>query len=97
MKKIRDLKDLMYQLPFELQNIIRYKSGFITNDAKLIKDFNENLYIKKEDWVEGGSYIEHLTNIGELKKVLHLDEIILHLPYYLFISDSETDSETDSE
>ena len=91
MIKIRDLKDLMFQLPFELQNIIRYKSGFITNDAKLIKDFNENLYIKKEDWVEGGSYIEHLTNICELKKV----EIILYLPYYLFISDS--DSETDSE
>ena len=91
MIKIRDLKDLMFELPFELQNIIRYKSGFITNDAKLIKDFNENLYIKKEDWVEGGSYIEHLTNIGELKKV----EIILYLPYYLFISDS--DSETDSE
>tara|TARA_R110002110_G_scaffold8247_2_gene41172 strand:- start:853 stop:1149 length:297 start_codon:yes stop_codon:yes gene_type:complete len=98
MIKIRDLKDLMFQLPFELQNIIRYKSGFITNDAKLIKDFNENLYIKKEDWVEGGSYIEHLTNICELKKVLYtveVEEIILHLPYYLFISDS--DSETDSE
>ena len=95
MIKIRNLLDLMNQLPFELQNIIRYKSGFITNEAKLIKDFNENLYIKKENWVEGGSYIEHLTNICELKKVLHLDEIILHLPYYLFISDS--DSETDSE
>ena len=48
MKKIRDLKNLMYELPFELQNIIRYKSGFITNEAKLIKDFNENLYIKKK-------------------------------------------------
>jgi hypothetical protein len=91
MIKIRNLLDLMYELPFELQNIIRYKSGFITNEAKLIKDFNENLYIKKKDWVEGGSYIEHLLNIGELKKV----EIILYLPYYLFISDSE--SESDSE
>ena len=93
MKKIRDLKNLMYELPFELQNIIRYKSGFITNEAKLIKDFNENLYIKKKDWVEEGTYIEHLTNIGELKKVLHLEEIILQLPFYLFNSDSESDSE----
>ena len=67
MIKIRNLLDLMYELPFELQNIIRYKSGFITNEAKLIKDFNENLYIKKEAWVEEGSYIEHLTNICELK------------------------------
>ena len=88
MIKIRNLLDLMYELPFELQNIIRYKSGFITNEAKLIKDFNENLYIKKEIWVEEGSYIEHLTNIGELKKV----EIILHLPFYLF-SDSESDED----
>lgn len=96
MIKIRNLLDLMDQLPFELQNKIKYKSGFITNDAKIIKDFNENLYIKKKDCVEGfwdGSYIEHLTNIGELKKVLHLEEIILHLPYYLFNSDSESDSE----
>ena len=59
MKKIRDLKDLMYQLPFELQNIIRYKSGFITNDAKLIKDFNENLYIKKS-YIEKGMTPNHI-------------------------------------
>tara|TARA_R110000851_G_scaffold164858_3_gene309255 strand:+ start:324 stop:599 length:276 start_codon:yes stop_codon:yes gene_type:complete len=91
MIKIRNLLDLMYELPFELQNIIRYKSGFITNEAKLIKDFNENLYIKKEAWVEEGSYIEHLTNICELKKV----EIILHLPFYLFDSDSESDSDSE--
>ena len=93
MIKIRNLLDLMYELPFELQNIIRYKSGFITNEAKLIKDFNENLYIKKKDWVEEGTYIEHLTNIGELKKVLHLEEIILQLPFYLFDSDSESDED----
>ena len=94
MIKIRNLLELMYELPFELQNIIRYKSGFITNEAKLIKDFNENLYIKKEAWVEEGSYIEHLTNICELKKVLHLEEIILQLPFYLF-SDSESDSDSE--
>lgn len=91
MIKIRNLLDLMYELPFELQNIIRYKSGFITNDAKLIKDFNENLYIKKEAWVEEGTYIEHLLNIGELKKVLHLEDIILQLPYYLLNSDSDSE------
>ena len=47
--------------------------------------------------MEEGSYIEHLTNICELKKVLHLEEIILQLPFYLFNSDSESDSDSDSE
>ena len=42
--------------------------------------------------MEEGSYIKHLLNIGELKKV----EIILYLPFYLF-SDSESESESDED
>ena len=54
---MKNIWDLFYQLPFELQNIIRYNSSLQTKDAKIIKDFNENLYIKKEAWVEGGSSV----------------------------------------
>ncbi len=78
---MKNIWDLFYQLPFELQNIIRYKSGLQTKEAKIIKDFNENLCIKKEAWVEGGSYIEHITNIGYLNETA----IILVFPAYLFI------------
>lgn len=90
MRKIRNSLDLIYQLPFELQIKILYKSGFITNEAKIIKDFNENLYIKIKDCVDGFgdvSYIEHLLNIGELKKS-YLDEIILQLNIFM---DSDSD------
>ena len=82
--------NLFNNLPLELKKKIRYNSGFITNEGKIIKDFNENLYIKKYECVypQDISYIEHLINLGLLKHTLQLDEIILHLNIY-YDSDSD--------
>ena len=86
--------NLFNNLPLELKLKIRYKSGFITNEGKIIKDFNENLYIKKNDCIypQDISYIEHLIKIGELKHTLQLNEIILQLDIYNFF-DSDNDSD----
>ena len=83
--------NLFNNLPLELKLKIRYNSGFITNEGKIIKDFNENLYIKKYECVypEDISYIEHLVNLGLLKHTLQLEEILLWDIYNFFDSDSD--------
>jgi hypothetical protein len=89
-----EFQNLFNNLPLELKIKIMYKSGLISNEAKIIKEFNETLYIKKKDWVYTGnqalpySYIDHLVNIGELKR----EEIILRLNIYDFL-DSDSDSD----
>jgi len=86
--------NLFNSLPLELKNKIRYNSGFITNEGKIIKDFNENLYIKKKDCIypQDISYIEYLVSIGLLNHTLQLNEIILQLDIYNFF-DSDNDSD----
>lgn len=85
--------NLYNKLPLELKIKIMYKSGLQTNISKIIKDFNENLYIKIEECVypKEKSYIQHLTNIGLLKHIYDLEDIILQLPFYGFDSDDESD------
>lgn len=79
MTKIGTLDDLFYNLPFELQNKILYKSSLCSKESSLIKNYFKGLYIPFESIMTFGSQeetslIEHLTNIGELKHTDLLDE-----------------------
>ena len=82
MTKIGTLDDLFYNLPFELQNKILYKSSLCSKESSLIKNYFKGLYIPFESIMTFGgvssqeetSLIEHLTNIGELKHTDFLDD-----------------------
>lgn len=80
MTKIGTLDDLFYNLPFELQNKILYKSSLCSKESSLIKNYFKGLYIPFESIMtlyssqEETSLIEHLTNIGELKHTDLLDD-----------------------
>lgn len=79
MTKIGTLDDLFYNLPFELQNKILYKSSLCSKESSLIKNYFKGLYIPFESIMtlysqEETSLIEHLTNIGELKHTDFLDD-----------------------
>lgn len=81
MTKIGTLDDLFYNLPFELQNKILYKSSLCSKESSLIKNYFKGLYIPFESIMTFGSHggeetslIEHLTNIGELKHTDLLDD-----------------------
>ncbi len=64
----------MKNLPLELYVKIMYKSGLCSPEAQLIKNMNNRLFIPYENviWMHGGkSYINHLTEMGILKKHYH--------------------------
>ena len=65
------LNELMNQLPLELYLKIKYKSGFITKEAQLIKDMVASLMFPFESiiYMDGGiSYSKHFVNMGVLNE-----------------------------
>jgi len=66
-----NLYELMNQLPIELYAKIMYGSGVISPEAKIIKEFNSNIFIDYERLKYRKykkSYISHLVDLGYLKE-----------------------------